>query len=86
MSRWFVYLVRCSDGTYYTGVTTDVERRVAEHNGKSGMHKGAKYTQSRRPVMLVYQEAVNNRSLAQQREYVIRRFSSTKKQQLSQSL
>jgi putative endonuclease len=49
-SAWFVYLLRCADGTLYTGITTDVDRRLAEHNGNHGL--GARYTRSRRPVTL----------------------------------
>lgn len=56
---WYVYMVRCSDDTYYTGVTTDLTRRIAEHNGEMGGGKrGAKYTKARRPVQLVYQEEI----------------------------
>jgi putative endonuclease len=66
--RWFVYLVRCADDTFYTGVTTDVVRRMAEHNGENGGIKGAKYTKARRPVCLVYKEEVECRSEAQRRE------------------
>jgi len=49
-AAWCVYMLRCADGTLYTGITTDIARRVAEHNGKGG--PGARYTRSRRPVHL----------------------------------
>lgn len=49
--RWTVYMVRCKDGSLYTGITTDLHRRLQEHNSSK---KGAKYTRSRRPVSLVY--------------------------------
>ncbi len=64
-----VYLLSCADGTLYTGVTTDIERRVAEHNGSA---KGAAYTKARRPVKLMYTEEAPSRSVAQKREYELR--------------
>lgn len=67
--QWFVYMVRCADNTLYTGVTTCVERRVAEHNSSS---KSARYTRARQPVELVYSETANNRSRACQREAEIK--------------
>lgn len=67
---WHVYIVRCADGTLYTGVTIDVVRRVAEHNSASRL--GARYTRARRPVTLVYQEEAADRSAAGQREYAIK--------------
>ncbi len=85
MSAWYVYLLRCSDGTYYTGVTTDVTRRVREHNGEAGGRAGAKYTKARRPVRLVYQETAENRSAAQMREHVLRTMSREEKVKLSAS-
>ena len=76
---WSVYIVSCSDGTFYTGITTDVERRVEEHN--SG-RAGARYTRARRPVRLVYREAAGNRSEAARREYRIRRMPPSGKRKL----
>ncbi|MCD5381813.1 MAG: GIY-YIG nuclease family protein [Candidatus Pacebacteria bacterium] len=76
MSNWFVYLLECSDGTFYTGITTDIDRRVEEHNNGP---KGAKYTKARRPVHLVYQETCATRSQAGQREYALRKLSRTEK-------
>jgi putative endonuclease len=75
---WTVYMARCGDGTLYTGVTTDLERRLAEHNTGSG---GA-YTRSRVPVVMVYQEAAGDRSLAQRRECAIKRLSRAEKEAL----
>ena len=66
---YFVYMVKCADGTLYTGITTDLKRRVHEHNHSP---KGAKYTRVRRPVSLVYHEAFPCRSSASQREYHIK--------------
>ena len=67
---WFVYLLRCADGTLYAGVSTDVARRVGEHN--AGAPLGARYTRARRPVVLVYAETVASRSEAQRRERAIK--------------
>ncbi len=76
---YFVYIVRCNDGSLYTGVSHDVERRVADHN--SGK-QGAKYTRSRRPVQLVFRKKVKNRSSAQQEEWRIKQLSRRDKQKL----
>lgn len=67
---YFVYIVQCADETLYTGITTDLERRVHEHNHST---KGAKYTRTRRPVSLVYSETYPNRSEASKREFVIKK-------------
>jgi putative endonuclease len=75
---WTVYVARCGDGSYYTGVTTDPERRLAEHNAGSG---GA-YTRSRTPIVLVYWEAAPDRSGALRREIAIKRLSRAQKDQL----
>lgn len=77
---WFVYMVRCADGTLYTGIANDVERRVNEHNGDG--RPGARYTRARRPVQLVYREARANRSEAARREYEIRRLRRRDKEAL----
>lgn len=76
---YFVYIVKCKDGTLYTGVTVDVERRVKEHN--KGI-LGARYTKSRRPVRLLYKEKIGGRSEAQQREYAIKQLTREQKQEL----
>jgi putative endonuclease len=83
--RWCVYLVRCADGTLYTGVAIDVVRRVAEHNGvradgtRAVREVGARYTRSRRPVKLVYHEPAANRSAACKREYRIKQLTRREK-------
>lgn len=64
----YTYIVKCRDGSLYTGWTTDLERRIKEHN--SG--KGAKYTKSRRPVALVYYETFDSKQEAMKREYAIK--------------
>jgi len=76
---WFVYLLRCADNSLYTGITTDLDRRLNEHNGSN---KGARYTRSRRPVKLVYSETLINRASASQREYAIKKLSRHAKEQL----
>lgn len=75
---WFVYMLRCGDGSLYTGCTDHVERRLAAH--QSG--KGAKYTRSRRPVELVYQEEVADRSAALRREAAIKKLTRKQKIEL----
>ena len=64
--RWYLYVLRCSDQSLYTGVTTDLDRRLREHNKTK---RGAKYTRSRRPVNLVWSKEYPNRSAAQSAEY-----------------
>lgn len=75
MDRHFVYIVKCNDGSLYTGYAKDVEARVAKHNDG----KGAKYTKIRRPVELVYQEMYETKSDALKREYEIKTFSRQRK-------
>jgi putative endonuclease len=74
----FVYIVRCADGTLYTGWTTDVERRVTQHNTGRGAH----YTRMRRPVALVYREEVPDRSTAMRREVAIKKLDRERKERL----
>lgn len=81
-SNWFVYILRCADGSLYTGVTTDIKRRVKEHNGEGAKGKGAKYTKPRRPVTLAYQESALSRSSALIREAQLRKLSKIEKQKL----
>ncbi len=77
--NWFVYILQCSDGTYYTGVTTDVERRLSEHNSSP---KGAKYTKTRRPVELVFRALYEDRSSAQKAEYKFKKLARAQKEKL----
>ena len=79
--RWALYIIECSDLTYYTGITTEVERRIKEHNAG----KGAKYTQGRAPVKLVYTEYFENRSSASKRECEVKSLSKAKKKTLIES-
>ena len=80
MSCYFTYILRCSDNTLYTGITTDIERRVSEHNTDD--KKWAKYTKSRRPVTLVYSEIYTDRSGASKREYEIKQMKRDEKELL----
>ncbi len=82
-SVWYVYLLRCADDSLYTGVTTDVERRLKEHNGEGAKGKGAKYTKARRPVTLAFSEIANDRSSAQIREGELRKLSKTEKEKIA---
>lgn len=77
---WFVYILRCADDTLYTGVTTDISRRLDQHNGL--IKNGAKYTRNRQPVTLVYKEASNSRSEACKRECAIKDLSRAEKERL----
>ncbi len=81
MTYW-VYILRCADGTLYTGCTNDLSRRLAAHNAG----KGAKYTRSRRPVELVYREEVPDKSAALRRETAIKGLSRGEKLALIQRL
>lgn len=78
MSDHSVYVLRCADETLYTGYTTDVQRRVAEHDDGNG----AKYTRGRTPVELVHVESFETKSAAMSREYEIKQLSRTQKDRL----
>ena len=75
---WHVYIIECSDGSLYTGITNDLDKRITAHNDG----RGAKYTKSRRPVRLRYSEPAADRKNASQREYAIKSLSRVKKMQL----
>lgn len=79
---WFVYMVCCADATLYTGITTDLDKRIKQHNSPRG---GARYTRGRQPVSLVYFEQLANRSLASKREYEIKKLTTQEKQLLIHS-
>lgn len=74
----FVYILECADGTYYTGWTTDLDRRVAVHNAG----RGSRYTRLRRPVKLIYWEEHPDRSSAQRRELAVKRLPRARKMTL----
>lgn len=77
-SKWYVYILRCGDDTLYTGITTNVEKRLEAH--RSG--KGAKYTRGRGPLELVYQEACESHSQALKREIQVKKLSREEKMRL----
>ncbi|GKQ42601.1 UPF0213 protein YazA [Companilactobacillus sp. RD055328] len=77
-NNYYVYLLQCSDNTFYIGTTNDVEKRVATHNAG----KGAKYTKIRRPVKLLYFEDLHTKSQALKREHELKKLSRIKKEEL----
>ena len=76
---WWVYVIKCADEALYTGITTNLERRIFEHNESK---KGAKYTRNKRPVNLKYSERHPDRSTASKREYYIKKLSRLEKLKL----
>lgn len=70
---WYVYMLQCADGSYYTGITVDVDKRLQEHNNDDRL--GAKYTRARRPVRVVYVESAADRSQAARREWELKQLS-----------
>ena len=75
---WRVYIIECSDGSLYTGITNDLDRRITAHNDG----RGAKYTKSRRPVRLRYSEPAADQKNASQREYAIKSLRKAEKMRL----
>lgn len=78
--EYFVYILRCADGSLYTGITTDLARRIKAHNEG----KGAKYTRSHRPVTLAYREVCSDKSAALKREAQIKKLPRAEKEKLIQ--
>ena len=76
--KWFLYILRCVDGTFYTGITKDLKRRLKMHNAG----KGARYTRARRPVRMLYHETCGGRVRAMRREWAVKGFSRKQKQRL----
>ena len=76
--KWMVYILRCSDGSYYTGITKDLDRRLKMHN----QGKASRYTRTRRPVRLCYQEACLGRAMSLTRECQIKSLPRSKKEEL----
>ena len=74
----YTYIVKCSDGTFYTGWTNDLTRRMEAHN----QGRGAKYTKARRPVTLIYYETFETKEEAMKRQYAIKRLSRKEKEEL----
>lgn len=82
MSQWSVYLLQCADTTFYIGISTDVDKRLANHN--AGL--GAKYTRGRLPVVCVWREVAASESAARKREYELKQWSRAQKKALIQVL
>ncbi len=74
-NHWFLYILQCNDGTLYTGITNDLSRRLAQHNGGNG----SRYTRGRRPVTLIYQEPCRGRSDALKKEHAVKQLSKKDK-------
>ena len=83
LSPWYVYMLECADGSLYTGVATDIERRLRQHNGE--LVGGARYTSGRRPVQLVWSEGSVDRASAQSRETQIKSWQRSDKLKLLKS-
>ena len=80
MSDWYLYLVRCPDGSLYTGISTDVARRFAQHRGEGGA--GSKYLKGRAPLTLVFQKNLGSKSLALKVERRVKKLSKARKEEL----
>lgn len=81
-SVWYLYILRCKDDTFYTGITTDVEKRLEAH--RAG--RGAKYTRGRGPLELVYRETCGSHSEALKREYQVKALTRVEKRKLMESM
>ena len=80
MSDWYLYVVRCRDGTLYTGISTDIDRRLAEHKGEGDA--GSKYLKGRAPLKLLFQRRLGSRSLALKVENRVKKLSKAKKEKM----
>jgi putative endonuclease len=80
ITTWYVYFLRCADNSLYAGITTDIERRLIEHNTSNKL--GAKYTRVRRPVSLAHLEKTTDRKSASQREYQLKKLTKLQKENL----
>jgi putative endonuclease len=76
--EWYLYMVRCRDGNLYTGIATDIERRVAEHQAG----KGAKYLRGRAPLKLVFKKRIGSRSLALKVEQAVKKLPKCRKEKI----
>ncbi len=76
--KWFLYMLRCKDGSFYTGITLEPPRRLAQHNAG----KASRYTRARLPVKMVYLEKCKTRSLALRREYAVKSLTRRQKENL----
>ena len=80
--NWNLYMIRCVDGSLYTGITTDVQRRLSEHENHDRKNKGAKALRGKQPLLLVYQLGIGDRSEALKLEYRIKQLDKTEKEKL----
>jgi putative endonuclease len=80
MPNWYLYLIRCRDNTLYTGISTDVDRRFAQHQSEGSA--GSRYLKGRGPLSLVFKEKLGSRSLALKVEYRVKRMSKARKEKL----
>ena len=80
MSDWYLYLIRCRDNTLYTGISTDVDRRFAQHQSEG--HSGSRYLKGRGPLSLVFKEKLGSRSLASKVEHRVKRMTKARKEKL----
>jgi len=80
MSEWYLYLVRCDNGSLYTGISTDVARRFAQHRGEGGA--GSKYLKGRVPLTLVFQRNLGSKSLALKVERKVKKLPKARKEEL----
>jgi putative endonuclease len=80
IARWYLYLLRCKDGSLYTGITTDVERRFSEHRGKG--NKGAKYCRGKAPIEIAYVKKIGSQSRALKIEYRVKRLTKQRKEKI----
>src|SRR3989338_11055382 len=78
LEKWFLYILKCKDGTFYTGITKDLKRRFKMHNDGKASH----YTRTRRPVQLLFHEACKSRTQAMIRECVVKALPRKKKEEL----
>ncbi len=78
MSKWYLYIARCKDGTFYTGITTNLESRLKRHN----LGKASRYTRTRRPLKIVYAKKFENRISAAKEEFEIKKLSHSNKEEL----
>ena len=79
---WYIYLIRCGDGSLYTGITTDVSRRLAEHRDTDGKGKGAKSLRGKQPLTIAFSTTVGSRSAALKIEYAIKQLGKADKEAL----
>ena len=84
MSNWYLYSVRCNDGSLYTGITTDVERRLREH--RDGGTRGASYLRGRSPLDLVFSQQLADRASASRAEFAVKQLGKTRKEMLAAGL